>query len=168
MLKSAYAYEEKLQKAYKTIIDDPHYMFWNYSNYWHKEITLSDNTYNDMSFVSINNGDNVIGYLSATIDRNINAITSLSIMNFTKKLDIIFSKDLYSFLDSLFTFYNFDKIHFHVVVGNPAEVMYDKYIKKYNGNIIGIFKKDTKLQDGKLYDVKHYEIFKDDYLGVKK
>ena len=41
--------------------------------------------------------------------------------------------------------------------------MYDKIIKKYGGNIVGIQHDSTKFDDGKYYDVKEYEIMKTDY-----
>jgi hypothetical protein len=52
---------------------------------------------------------------------------------------------------------------FNVVIGSPNEKIYDRLIKLYNGRIVGVFKKDVRLMDNKLYDVKHYEIFKDDF-----
>lgn len=55
------------------------------------------------------------------------------------------------------------KITFSVVIGNPTEKFYDKMINRYGGRVIGIFKKDTILPDNKLYDLKFYEIFKEDY-----
>ena len=45
--------------------------------------------------------------------------------------------------------------------------MYDKFISKYGGRIVGIKQKDTMLFDGKLYDTKMYEIFTEDYLKNK-
>jgi hypothetical protein len=50
-----------------------------------------------------------------------------------------------------------------VVVGNPAERLYDRVINKYGGRIVGIKEKSTKLIDGLYYDVKLYEIFKEDF-----
>jgi hypothetical protein len=44
------------------------------------------------------------------------------------------------------------------VVGNPAERMYDKFIEKYNGRVVGIKKNEVKLVDGKFYGLKLYEI----------
>ena len=41
--------------------------------------------------------------------------------------------------------------------------MYDKIIERYHGNIIGISHESIKLDDGKYYDVKEYELFKRDY-----
>lgn len=42
-----------------------------------------------------------------------------------------------------------------------------KMVKKYNGRIIGTFKDDVKLIDNKYYDVKHYEVTKENYMGAK-
>ena len=83
-------------------------------------------------------------------------------MNFYDK-NVTFSRDLYIFLTDLFNKFNFRKIEFTVVIGNPAEVMYDRIMDKYGGSIVGIKKLSTKLIDGKYYDVKMYEIFKDDF-----
>ena len=56
------------------------------------------------------------------------------------------------------------KLEFTVVVGNPIEKTYDKLIKKYGGNIVGVKHKNCKLIDNKYYDEKIYEIFREDYI----
>jgi hypothetical protein len=117
--------------------------------------------------VSIDKNDNVLGLFRAEINRVTDKISSLVIVSFCDKCNITFSKDLYQFLQDLFEKYNFRKIEFSVVIGNPIEKMYDKYIKKYGGRIVGIKKQSSKLQDGKYYDVKLYEIFRDKYLKSK-
>jgi len=98
--------------------------------------------------------------------RSSDKVSSLGIINFYDK-NLTFSRDLYKFLKDLFEKYNFRKIEFNVVIGNPIEKMYDKYIDKYGGSIVGIRKESTRLQDGKYYDVKIYEIFRENYLGLK-
>ncbi|MDE7445913.1 MAG: hypothetical protein K2N15_09485 [Lachnospiraceae bacterium] len=72
--------------------------------------------------------------------------------------------DLEKALKDIFTKFNFNKLKFSVVIGNPIEKAYDKAIKRYGGKIIGIEKQETRLIDGKLYDVKRYEIMRSDYL----
>jgi RimJ/RimL family protein N-acetyltransferase len=67
-------------------------------------------------------------------------------------------------LDEMFTKYNFRKLEFSVVVGNPIEKSYDRLIYKYGGRIVGTYKKHTRLMDNKYYDEKLYEIFRDDYI----
>ena len=45
--------------------------------------------------------------------------------------------------------------------------MYDKYIEKYNGRVVGYRKNEIMLSDGQYYDDKLYEITKEDYLKSK-
>lgn len=54
-------------------------------------------------------------------------------------------------------------LDFGVVIGNPAEKIWDKTIKKLNGKVVGYYKRDVKLIDNKLYDMKVYEVMKEDY-----
>ena len=112
--------------------------------------------------VSVDKNDNVIGFLSAKIDRASNRVSHIGAVNFGE-LNITFSKDFYKFLIDLFEIHNFYKIEWCVIVGNPAESMYNKIIERYHGNIIGISHESIKLDDGKYYDVKEYELFKRDY-----
>lgn len=165
MLKIAYYYNSKIQEEYQKIIYDDKYKFYCCSSYWSFKFDESaSNNWSQVEYVSVDNDDNVIGFLGAEVDRNINKVTSLRVINFRDKCNVTFSKDLHKFLIELFTVHNFNKINFSVVCGNPIEKMYDKYIAKYGGRILGIYKDDVKLTDGKLYDYKIYEIFKDNYL----
>ena len=162
MLKTAYAYKDKLQSAYNTIVFTDKYKYFNFSNYWDYTIKLSENSWDNIEMVSVDKNNNVIGYLRAGISRDSDKISSLGILNFYDK-NITFSRDLYQFLSNLFNKYNFRKIEFIVVIGNPAEHMYDRIMEKYGGRVVGIKKESTKLVDGKYYDVKLYEIFKEDF-----
>jgi hypothetical protein len=139
------------------------YKYFNIGTYWDYDVKTEDNSWNRLEFVSVDKDDKVIGYLKAGIDRSSYTVSSLAIINFYD-INMTFSRDLHQFLVDIFMKYNFTKIEFSVVVGNPAEMMYDKYIAKYGGRIVGTFHKSVSLQDGKLYDVKYYEIFRDDYV----
>lgn len=55
------------------------------------------------------------------------------------------------------------KIEFFVIVGNPVEKMYDRFVKKHGGRITGIRKKSVKIWTGEYCDEKLYEILKDDF-----
>ena len=70
-------------------------------------------------------------------------------------------------IDQMFTKFNFRKKSFFVIVGNPIEKTYDKFVSRYGGRIIGVKKQHVKLTDGKYYDKKMYEIFRDDYIKNK-
>lgn len=167
MLKLAYFYKQQLQEEYQKIIFDEKYKFYFCQSYWDYEFHTStgDSNWYGIEYVSVNKDGDIIGYLGADINRDSNKVNCLKIINFKNKGNITFSKDLYNFLMELFTKYKVRKIEFSVVVGNPIEKMYDKYVQKYGGHIAGQYTKYIKLIDGEYYDYKMYEIFREDYLS---
>lgn len=167
ILKLAITYKDKLNKVFQNVVFQDKYKFYNFENYWQYNMKLSEDSWNDIEFVSVDDKDNIRGFLRAGISRTSDKVSSLGIMNFYDT-NVTFSRDLYKFLTDLFDKFSFRKIEFTVVVDNPVEKMYDKYIEKYGGSIVGIKKEGTKLLDGNYYDVKIYEIFREDYLKCKR
>jgi hypothetical protein len=155
-------YERELEQLFNTKVFDDKYKFYNASNYYNFNLELSNDTWNYIDYVSVDKDDKIRGFLSAKIDRCNEYVSSLRVINFYD-MNYTFSKDFHQFLNELFTKHNFRKVVFGVVVGNPAEKMYDKYISKYGGRIVGTYKEDIRLYDGKYYDYKVYEIFKNEY-----
>ncbi len=135
----------------------------NYSSWSNYKLELKEDNWEKIELVSVDKNDNVIGFLVASIDRDAYYISSLLVANFYD-INITFSKDFKQFLSDLFIKYKFNKVCFSVVISNPAEKMYDKYIKRYNGRIVGVQKEHAKLADGNYYDVKLYEILRKEYL----
>lgn len=164
LLDVAIKYKEQLEKLQYNIWFKDKYKFWNNDTYY-DAMTIDDSTWERHQFVSIKD-DNVIGYISYSVNRRCNYAHSLSIMNFTDD-KMTFGMDLGQVLQDIFEKYNFRKLDFCVVVGNPIEKSYDKIVKKYNGRIVGTFKDDVKLIDNKYYDIKHYEVTKENYMGAK-
>ncbi len=157
VLKPAYFYKDALLKQYKDIVFEDKYKYWNCDSWWQYEINIENNSWNKLQFVSVDKNDNIIGYLCASIDRDIHSVTSLGVLNFYD-INVTFSRDLHKFLYNLLYEYKYRKLNFSVVIGNPAEKMYDKYVKKYNGRIVGVQKDHVKLQDNQFHDLKLYEI----------
>lgn len=155
-------YQNKLNEEWQKIVYTDKYKYYNFSNYWGYTIDLATDSWNRLQFVSVDKNDNVIGYFCAYLERSMNKVTGIAAMNF-RNVNITFSKDFYKFLTDLFEVHKFHKIEWQVAIGNPAEKIYDKIIKKYGGNIVGIEHESTKFDDGKYYDVKEYEIMKSDY-----
>lgn len=122
----------------------------------------SEDTWTKHEFVSTKGGK-ILGYLAYDVDRRTNSANGLCAINFEIK-SITFSKDFMRFLKDIFEKYQFRKLSFGVYAGNPAERMYNRYIQKFGGRIVGILKSETILTDGNFYDYKMYEIFRDDYL----
>jgi hypothetical protein len=79
-----------------------------------------------------------------------------------------FGRDVITAVKDIFEKYRFNKLDFSVVCGNPIEKTYDKLIKRYNGRVVGIREQEARLLDGKLYDVKEYELLAERYFGRNK
>jgi len=159
MLDLAFNHKNNLDKKYSKLSLNPERYKYLLADTWTKyTLEIEDNNWNKLQYVSLV-GDEVIGYFECNINRRVYYISSLSIVNFEDKPNFVFSKDLIEFLKLLFIQYKFKKLNFTCVVGNPAERMYDKMIAKWGGRIVGIYKNDVKLLDGKVYDLKIYEIF---------
>jgi hypothetical protein len=162
LLKLAFAYKDKLQQKYNEVIFQDKYKFWNCSSYWEYEFKLSSDSWSSIEMVSVDSSDNIIGYLKANIERAADKVSSLGVANFGD-VNPVFSNDLKQFIFDLLFKFNFRKIEWAVVIGNPAEQIYDRFITKYGGRDTGIQRQTVKLQDGKYYDMKGYEIFREEF-----
>ena len=166
MLDFSLKYKEELQKLYIDTWHKDKYKYYNYSSYLLLPET-KNNTWEDHDFVSLNKDGQVIGNIYYSINRETNSAYRLCIINFTDDI-IIFGKDLCQVFKDIFEKFNFHKLSYSVVIGNPVEKQYDKLTLKYGGRIVGIEKQDIKLFDNKYYDVKRYEILREDYMKTKE
>ena len=160
MLAPAHLYDVDLADKFRQTWFKDKYIFYHNGCYY-SEFELYENTCDVHQFASINRGE-VIGYIGYSIDRAANVAFDLNIINFTND-SVVFGIDLVQAIDDIFNKFNIDKVEFTVLIGNPAEEMYDKFIRLYGGRIVGIYKKHIKLVDGKMYDLKMYELFKNSY-----
>lgn len=165
MLAVALDYKEELiHKLHSTWFKDK-YKYYHYNNY-HRDLSLSEDTWNVHQFVSLNNEGEVVGYLEYYIDRSSLNCSDFNIVNFGAD-KITFGKDLHSLITDIFEKFHFNKLSFSVVIGNPVEASYDKLIRNYGGRVVGIQKNHVRLLDNLLYDVKLYEVTSYDYLNKK-
>ena len=163
MLEPAIKYRNQLESVQYDIWFNDKYKYWN-SNVFYDSMQIDTDTWGRHQFVSVNNGE-VLGYIEYSISRTNNSVSSLSIMNFSDN-KIVFGKDLIQALKDIFVKYRFRKINFSVIIGNPIEESYDRMIEKYGGRIVGIYKDDVVLIDGKYYDRKLYEILASEYFNA--
>jgi hypothetical protein len=166
ILDIAQKYEDQLRVLFANIAFDLKYQYLHDYTYREKYKSM-ESTWDGHEFVSIDNKGNIIGYFKYYIYRECNKVGSLMIVNFSDN-QITFGKDFRQIVDDIFCKFNFNKLEYGVIIGNSIESTYDRLTEKYGGNIVGIYHKTTKLLDGKLYDSKSYEIFKEDYLRHMK
>jgi len=167
MLEYAKKYEEQLRQLFFDIAFDPFYQFQQCSTN-RGVFKLPEDTWENNHFVSMYDKE-IIGFISYQIRRADNLIDGLHIVHFKckKPHNYIFGKDILTAIKDIFEKYGFNKINFCVVIGNPIEKTYDRLVKRYNGRIVGIKRQEVRLLDGKLYDMKEYEILAADYFMRK-
>jgi hypothetical protein len=169
MLEYAKKYEDKLRELFLDVAFDPFYQFERYMVY-RETFKLPEDTWNAHHFVSVYN-NTVLGMIGYEIKRPENAVRDLRIIHFgghQAANRYIFGKDVITAIKDIFEKYHFNKLNFSVVRGNPIEKTYDKLVRRYNGRIVGVMEQETKLIDGRLYDVKEYEILASRYFGRNK
>ena len=162
MLDIAQKYADELRLKFADITYDLEYQF--YIGSYSDEYIPSNSNWNMFEFASINNNGNVIGYIKYCIDRNSNYAYGLHIVNFSDN-KITFGRDVVQAIDDIFIKYKFRKLEYAVYIGNPIENTYDRLTKRYGGRIVGIKMKNNKLLDGNIYDLKMYELFREDYIA---
>ena len=161
MLKPAILYKDELTRLMIDAMENPRNFYYNVGQYYDYDLSLQNSNWNGHHYVSIvPQGQRILGYVHATIDRTSNSITNLGAISFENSPS--FAKDLMSFLHSLFFRFGYNKMKWRVIVGSPHEKTYDRICKRFGGRIVGVFSDDTRLTDGNLYDLKWYEVKKTD------
>lgn len=160
MLDLAIKHASQLQYKYINIINTPKFKYYMSSPIIEYELPIYTNSQDRLQFVSLLETGEVIGYFGAKLNLLTNTAYDLEIINFVDK-NSTFTSDLFNFVDTLYKDYGVDRVVFNVIIGNPAEKLYDRLMNTCGGRVIGVFKNDVRLPDGKLYDVKYYEMFKD-------
>lgn len=154
MLKPAQLYAEELTKKFLEITYNDKYKFYNSG--WMNKYVPSEDTWNMHEFVCIYRYE-VIGYISYDINQRSQNITNVRIINFSNE-KFAFGIDVRNVIKDIFLKYKFNKINFCCYTANPAMLMYERFIKKFGGRVVGVYEKESRLSDGLYYDLKAYEL----------
>lgn len=165
MLKPAIRYENWLTSKLRETWFDERYKYYYCSPYYTDEV-MDNSTQVQHRFVSVGKLEELQGYISYNIDRETDTVISLGIVSFNVN-SFCFAADVHRAIKDIFDRFNFRKLIFSVVVGNPTEKQYDRLIQKYGGRIVGVHKAEVKLIDGHYYDLKVYEVLQQDYIDKK-
>lgn len=161
MLKPAQLYRDRLRNELLKSWYKPENIFW--SGWTGDEITeIPDNNYSNHYFVSVDRFENIIGYISYSIDWAAMNAYNFGIISFDKG-NILFAKDLYGAVCDLFEVYHMNRIGWFSYSGNPAIRGYRNFIKRHGGRECGYRHQCVKLQDGKLHDSIEFEILACDF-----
>lgn len=161
MLALAIQYAPQLQECYqKTLTDE------NYRHYMHGIrryfIPIEPDDSNKLQYVSLGVYGNLLGLFECCLNRDTMTASEVTAIRFTPGYDPEFAADMYRFVvDVIYKQYGMNRVIFNVIIGNKAEKLYDRICERYDGRIVGTFTNEVRLFDGKLYDVKYYEMLRE-------
>jgi len=174
MLDLALNHEEELTNKFRHTWMDDKYKFYYGSNYrW--DVELENKTWDSHDFVSIKNvmhkgvitstDAEVLGYVGYEINRSDEFVHDFAVISFAKSEEesMVFVGDLRAAIRDIFEKYNFRRLEWSVIIGNPTEKAFNRMCLRYGGRIVGTYKNRARLIDGNYYDEKIYEIEKADY-----
>lgn len=162
MLKPAQLYKDKLWEEDIKSWYKPENIFWSGSagDY---TIDLPDNNYDRHCFVSVDKNDDVIGYITYSLDWSAMSADRFGIISFRKN-SVEFAKDLYKAICDLFEVYHMNRIAWYCFADNPAIKGYRNFIKKHGGKECGYYRQIARLQDGKMHDSVEFEILAEEFI----
>ena len=156
MLKPAILFKEELSNKFKEYYYTNDMLYESGSlNNWNPEIYENPSS-DTFQYAIVNKDNKLIGYLSYFIDWYSSRAYGFALFSFDRGNPII-GKNLFDEMEKLIHYYKLHKIEWGMVSGNPVKRHYDRFCKKYNGNIIKL--KDVfKDKNGKYHDSYIYEI----------
>ena len=161
MLKPAQLYKDRLLEEYIKTWYKPENIF--YTGWTGDSLpNLPDDNYDSHHFVSVDANDNLIGYISYSVDWIAMSADRFGIISFDKG-NILFAKDVYKAICDLFEVYHMNRISWRAYVDNPAIRGYRNFIEKHGGRECGYHRQNARLQDGKLHDSVDFEILKEEW-----
>ena len=161
MLDLAINHTNQLQAKFRETIFKEKYKYYFRTPTINYFIPITDNS-DKVQFASLNEYGEVIGYLSARINRLTKTGFDVEAIHFGNKQSLIFTQDMFGFYYYLYYQLGLNRVVWSVIEGNPAEQFFDSLIK-YGARIVGTFTDDAMLYDGELYNLKYYEWLKKDF-----
>lgn len=164
MLKSAYLFREELELKIIQTWYDMSNIYWDGSTNRYLPSLSEDSLRNNQhQFVSVDENNNLIGYISFYIDDITDTADQFGIISFDKG-NLLFIDDLRSLIQMCFNKFNLNRVQFNCYTDNPAIDGYKLLVKRLGGRPNGIYHQCAKLLDGKLHDTMSFEIMREDYI----
>ncbi len=114
---------------------------------FYQPTTLTDNTWSNLQLIAVHAGE-VQGYMSATIDRNTQAIVGVGVVKFCEGHEEQFAADMAAIFEFLRA--HFRSVRWSCVEGAPTEAIYRKIAANHGGGVVGTFAAAYRLPTGEL------------------
>ena len=167
-LVNAKLYEEQIRQKMWEIWYDEKYQYY-FGDSWRNDFSLADNNgdYQKRAFAVLNNNDELIGYISYSVDNELRIAQWFGAINFSND-KFTFGKALRQVITDCFLKFGMEVVEWNVICGNPIESSYDRMCEKLGGHIIGIRHRRALDLAGNVHDDKTYEILREDFLEAMK
>lgn len=161
MLKEARSYEEEVQRKHIESWDKPDSIY--FCTVANSSLPIYDeNCCDARSLVSVDENDNVIGYIHYDLDLETKAASNFAIISFNRG-DCKFFTDVHKAVCDIFEKYKLNRLTWFCYTENRAKYLYRRYIKEHGGKEYTKPGEADKLQDGKLHDRINFEIMVDEF-----
>lgn len=163
-LVNAKLYEEQIKRKMWEIWYDEKYQYYFGGN-WRSDFSLADNNndYLKRAFAVLNNSEELIGYISYSVDNELRIAQWFGAINFSND-KLTFGKALRQVITDCFLKFGMEVVEWNVICGNPIEPSYDRMCEKLGGQIIGISHHRAIDLAGNIHNTKSYEILRENFL----
>lgn len=160
MLKPALLYKDELNKKFaEQLYSQDYFLYTGCDGTWVPEIKADEGTY---QYVILNKDNQVIGYFAYSINYFNDTVHNFGLYSFNKGNPII-GIDLIKKMKELIKYHH--RIEWRMIAGNPVKRHYDKFCKRYNGNVVCLHDV-TKNLKGQYVDEYIYEIINKGVISI--
>lgn len=163
MIKPAILYKEELERKFKEIFYDLKFQYYTHGTF-NNIPEIPNNNEKFHCFASVDENDNVIGYISYGVDWETMTTCGFGAISFAPAGNVLFAYDLRKVIDDIFVKFNYNRVEWWAYEDNPAIRGYDAFIKRCGGRRAGYLRQNIKLMDGKIHNSIIYEILREDYM----
>jgi len=161
MLRPAQLYEDELRTKHIETWYRPEYMYYD-GDVGDSIADLPADNYNKHCFVSVNEDDEIIGFITYNVSYLAMSADGFAIISFDRG-NMLFIKDVYTAICNIFDMYRMNRLSFYCFADNPAIKAYRQFIKRHGGTENGCQHELALLRDGKLHDEVSFEIMARDF-----
>ena len=131
------------------------------------ELEQSLNTWQHENFVVIA-GSEIIAYFEGVWSKPLNVISNFRTIVFNKEKGFIACKALFDYFDYLFVARGCRAFNWFVAEKNHyAHKVYEKFVKKYFGHVVGMRHCGQMAYNGEISDIILYEVTDEEYFAWK-
>ena len=153
MLKPAQLYRDELKQKLMECWDNPKYDY--YFNGEYQEFDVPTDRYWRSDYVCINSKGEIVGYFAYCRNDIARSLSHFGLISFTDN-GALLMHDCIARIDKLVS-EGLHRIEWWAIVGNPANKIYEKLIRRYGGTVTGHMH-DCYYFGGKYHDSIMYEI----------